>query len=245
MFTGIYKIADVVFEIRSIHEAVHLYCKQYRWEGEAAFAITTTEEDIEFEKNKNEHEALLEGLPVVKYHKAYLEILAVYRKLVVEMLRRDTVLFHGSTIAVDGQAVLFTAKSGTGKSTHTQLWRQLFGERVVTVNDDKPLLQVRDDCVMACGTPWDGKHRISTNCVVPLKAICILERGEKNEISPITPQEALPMVMQQTQRPGRQDLTAQYLKVLGKLVQNVRFYRLRCNMDPEAAQVAYDAMLGE
>ena len=80
---------------------------------------------------------------------------------------------------MDGQAVLFTAKSGTGKSTHTKLWRDLFGERAVMVNDDKPLLRILKDGVLVCGTPWDGKHRLSTNCALPLKAICILERGKK------------------------------------------------------------------
>ena len=112
------------------------------------------------------------------------------------------------------------------------------------VNDDKPLLQVLEDQVLVCGTPWDGKHRLSTNCVVPLEAICILERGEKNEITPISARQALPMLMQQSHRPGDPAATALLLQVLDKLTKRMKFYRLKCNMDPEAAQVAYKEMLG-
>ena len=244
IYTGTYKIADIVFEIRSIHETVHTYCKLYRWDGEAEFVITTSQEDIAFEDQKSAQDDISEGREVVKHHPAYLEILSVYRKLAVEMIRRNTILFHGSAIAVDGQAVLFTAKSGTGKSTHTALWRERFGDRAVMVNDDKPLLRIKDDGVMVCGTPWNGKHRISTNCIVPLKAICILERGEENEICPVSPKEALPMVLQQTHRPNAQELLAQYMKMVNLLVGKVPCYRLKCNMDPEAAKVAYEGMLG-
>ena len=167
------------------------------------------------------------------------EKLAVYRKICEKMVEFDTILMHGSVVAVDGEAFLFTAKSGTGKSTHTRFWREVFGERAVMVNDDKPLLKLTEDGVLACGTPWDGKHRLSTNVCVPLKAICILERGEDNEIHPITAQEALPMVFQQTYRPKN---LARYMEIIDKLTQRVAFYRLRCNMSVEAAKMAYEAM---
>lgn len=245
MHTGTYKIADVVFEIRSIHKTVHRYCEQYLWDGEAEFVISTSPEDIEFEDQKSIQDDIAEGREVERHHPAYLEILSVYRKLAAKMISRNTLVFHGSAIAVDGQTVLFTAKSGTGKSTHTGLWRAHFGDRVVMVNDDKPLLQIKENGVMACGTPWDGKHRISTNCILPLKAICILERGEENEICPVTAKEALPMVLQQTHRPKDQTLVAQYMKLVNLLIGKVPFYRLKCNMEPEAATVAYEGMLGE
>ena len=85
----------------------------------------------------------------------------------------------------------------------------------------------------------NGKHRLSTNVCVPLKAICILERGEENEIHPITAQEALPMVFQQTYRPKN---LAKYMEIIDQLTQRVTFYRLRCNMSVEAAKMAYEAM---
>lgn len=244
MHTGIYKIADVVIQIQSVYEEIHAYCEEYRWDGPAEITVTTCPEDLRYEQEISDKENLLEGKPLAVFTEPYLETLAVYRKLTDQLLERDIFLFHGSAIAVDGRAVLFTAKSGTGKSTHTKLWREAFGERALMINDDKPLLKVTEKDALVCGTPWDGKHRISTNCIMPLEAICILERGEKNEICPITAREALPMLMQQSHRSQNPAMMMQLLKVLDKLSAKVRFYRLKCNMDPEAAQVAYKGMLG-
>lgn len=244
MYTGIYKIADVAVQIQSIYNGIHNYCQEYRWDGPAEITVTTCPEDICYEQEKSDKENLLEGKPTIRYAEPYLETLAVYRKIADQLLSRDIFLFHGSAIAVDGRAVLFTAKSGTGKSTHTKLWREAFGDRAVMINDDKPLLKVADEGVLVCGTPWDGKHRISTNCIMPLEAICILERGESNEIRAISAREALPMLMQQSHRSTDPAAVSRMLQVINKLSTRVRFYLLRCNMEPEAAQIAYREMLG-
>lgn len=74
-----------------------------------------------------------------EYSLSYLETLAVYRKIVTRLVFSDILLIHGSAIAVDGKAYLFTAPSGTGKSTHTRMCREYFKDRAVMVNDDKPL----------------------------------------------------------------------------------------------------------
>jgi hypothetical protein len=158
------------------------------------------------------------------------------------MISYGILLFHGSVISVDGEAYLFTAKSGTGKSTHTRLWRQMFGDRAFMVNDDKPLLKITEEGVFACGTPWDGKHHLSRNSIVPLKGICILERGEENHIVTISGKEALPMLLQQSYRPSNPLGLSQLLGIIDMLTQKVSFYRLKCNMDPEAALVAYEGM---
>lgn len=235
-------MGGIVFSVSSIYPAVRDMCKDYMTDGEPAFSIVTTRADIDFEREKSAKEDLLEGREVVRYKNSYLETLAVYRKIAENMLRYDTLLFHGSTIAVDGQGYIFTAQSGTGKSTHTGFWRQTFGERMVMVNDDKPLLRVTEDGVIAYGTPWDGKHHLSTNTSVPLRAICILTRAQTNSIVPVTPAEAMPLLFQQTYRPRDPIGAAKMLVLLDKLMQNTGLYRLGCNMDPEAAVVAYEGM---
>jgi hypothetical protein len=171
-----------------------------------------------------------------------LETLAVYRKICTELLKRDTLLFHGSVIAVDGEGYLFTAKSGTGKSTHTSLWRQEFGERAEMINDDKPLLKIAGDTVLVCGTPWNGKHRLGCNKIVPLKAICILERDTDNHIHRISAQEALPMLFQQSFRTGEPVGMVRLLDLLETIMSRTKIYRLGCNMNPEAARVAFEGM---
>ena len=218
-------------------------CRDY-WIAEEApeIEISTSQADIDAERKKSEEEDRLERIPVRHFSDAYLETLAVYRKLADALLTYDTVLFHGSCISVDGEGYLFTAKSGTGKSTHTRLWREAFGSRAVMVNDDKPLLRIRESGVTAFGTPWDGKHRLSSNISVPLKAICILERGEQNEIQSIDLVEAYPMLLQQVNKPGETQRMLKTLQLLERLNETVGLYRLRCNMEPEAARIAFEGM---
>ena len=216
--------------------------RRYVQDGLAEINICVEEKDIQIEREKRVLEDKIEGITSSAFANEHLEYIAIQRKLCEVMVDYDTILMHGSVVAVDGEAFLFTAKSGTGKSTHTRYWREVFGERAVMVNDDKPLLKLTEDGVLACGTPWDGKHRLSTNVCLPLKAICILERGETNEIYPISAQEALPMVFQQTHRPKK---LAKYMEIIDKLTQRVKFYRLRCNMSQEAARIAYKAIKSE
>ncbi len=244
MYTGTYKIADKLIRIESMFEDIHTMCADYRCDGEPELTVTTGRADIDFERTKSAKEDALEGIPTRHFSDAYLETLAVYRQLSTQLLSHDTLLFHGSAIALDDQAVLFTAKSGTGKSTHTARWRKLFGERCYMVNDDKPLLRITDSGVLVCGTPWDGKHHLSRNCQVPLKAICILERGPENKITAISAREALPTVLQQSLRPNDPQTMAQLLHVLDKLTQHIAFYRMECTISDEAAYMAQKAMLG-
>lgn len=219
-------------------------CKQYITRGTDVASVEITPQDIAFERVKAAREDEVEGLPVRNLSDEQLEITALQRKLTEVLFDYDTLLFHGSVVAVDREGYLFTAKSGTGKSTHTRLWREHFGDRAVMVNDDKPFLKLEDDRVTAYGSPWNGKHRLGCNMSVPLKAICILERGSENEITSITAKEALPMLLQQSQRPMDHRKLVKYLDMLDRLCERTAFYRLKCNMDPQAAVVAYKAMSG-
>ena len=242
MTTFMISIAGWKVEINAMFELCRTYCEDYLCEGDADFLVEISEKDIIYERKKSEQEDILEGIPVRKFSDEYLETLAVYRKICTELLNRDALLFHGSVIAVDGEGYLFTAKSGTGKSTHTALWRREFGERAEMINDDKPLLKIKENKILACGTPWNGKHRLGCNKIVPLKAICILERAAQNHIERISAQEALPMLMQQSFRTGTPAGMMRLLDMLEQIMDKTKIYRLGCNMDPEAAHVAYDGM---
>ena len=248
------KLADRVIRIHAIYDYIKEYCRDYvlSKQGESSeespvdFEVTVTKSDIDFERDKSAVEDIKEGIPVRHFTDEYLETLAVYRKIAKQMLSYDTILFHGSVIAVDGEGYLFTAKSGTGKSTHARLWRETFGDRTVMVNDDKPLLRITKDGVIAYGTPWDGKHRLSTNTSVPLKGICILERAAKNHIIRLDTKEQLrsayPMIVQQTHKSGNPANARKTMELIDRLMEAVPIYRLSCNMEPEAAKVAYEGM---
>lgn len=236
------KLAKIPIEVSSLFSTTPEFCRDYFTEDAPIFRVETTPEDIISEREKSAREDEAEGIPFRHFSDEYLETLAVYRKIAEAMPTYNTILFHGSAIMVDGAGYLFTAKSGTGKSTHTRLWRKLFGDRAVMVNDDKPLLQVTKQGVFVCGTPWDGKHRLSNNLSAPLKGICILERGTENEISPVSFWEGYPMLLQQSYRPANPNALHKTLSLLDHLGQQVPLYRLRCNMEPEAAQIAYSGM---
>ena len=242
--TKTYKIAGKKIQISSVYERVHEYCKDYLSGGTPDFTVEITQDDIEYERLRSARTAEFEGREPRNSPDDYLEELAVYRKIAEIMPRYDTFLFHGSAVAVDGVGYLFTAKSGTGKSTHTRLWREYLGEKAVMVNDDKPLIKCSECGIIVCGTPYNGKHRLGSNIALPLKAVCILERAAENSIRRIDKSEAYPMLIQQTYRPDDPVALANTLSLIDRLADSCELYRLGCNMDISAAEVAYNAMKG-
>lgn len=244
MYSGTYKFADIPVEIKSVYEEVHKLCRDYISDENPCFSIETNQTDIDFERKKSESNDKKDGLNIRNFTDSYLETLAVYRKIANNFLDRNIILFHGSVVAVDKTGYLFTAKSGTGKSTHTKLWREYFGERAFMVNDDKPLIKINEKNVTVYGTPWNGKHNLSQNTSVPLKAVCILKRSEKNHIEKITKSEAYPMLIQQVHRPCDASKIVKLLELIDRFAKNVNFYKLGCNMEIEAAEIAYNEMKG-
>lgn len=244
--TDIYIIGGKKIRIQSLFDNIHRYCELYRVKDEEApentdLTVSIIQEDLEYERKQFLRMAIHENLESNICSEECLEGLAVYRKIAEWMPSQDTFLFHGSAVAVDGQGYLFTAKSGTGKSTHTRLWREMLGERAVMINDDKPLIHVNTDgSAVIYGTPWNGKHNLGNNIVVPLKAICILKRDSENHIERIQKNEAYPMLLQQSYRPADPVAMVQTLQLIERI--NTAFYRLGCNMDPEAARTAYEGM---
>ena len=236
------KLADIPVRIRAMDPAMQRFLRAYQSDEAPCFEIRTCPEDILRERELSARSQAAEGLPEIPASDAYLETLAIYRKLAEELVERDVLLFHGSVVALDGQAYLFTAKSGTGKSTHTRLWREVFGERAVMINDDKPLLHVGQDGATAYGTPWNGKHRLGSNSSAPLKALCLLERDSVNHVEAVSAEEAFPRLLQQCYWPEDGAKMDKTLTLLERLSRTVKLYRLGCNMEREAALIAYQGM---
>ena len=236
------KIAGRVAQVSSLFGSTPEYFRPYLTQEAADFSITVTPADVEFEREFHLQEALEEGFRVRNFPDTFLERASVQRQFAQQLFDYNTLLFHGSAVAVDGQAYIFTARSGTGKSTHTRLWRQVFGQRAVMVNDDKPFLKFTPEGILVCGSPWSGKHGLDSNVTVPLKGICILVRGAENHIRAITAQEAMPMLLQQSQRPRDTRQMDQYHRLVDMLAAQTPLWFMACNKDPGAARVAFDAM---
>lgn len=234
------EIAGKTILVSPLFESTVYYCQKYRTDKQPDVAVCVTREELKQEQQILLEEALREGIRPRTFPDPFLERSVMQRKTAKALLAWDILMVHGSTVAVDGNAYLFTAACGTGKSTHTRLWRQRFGQRAVMINDDKPFLRLEKEKVFACGAPWSGKHGLDTNITVPLKGICILERGQENRIFPIDPEEAIPLLEDHWDlTPFPADL---WKPLIHRVCQSIPVWRMQCNRDPEAAEVAYGRM---
>ncbi len=240
MFTFKIKVAEKTVKIDSLFETTKFFCKKYLVADSEPedISVSVSREDIDIEKTTNTENAD----DAVLSAEWYLELPVLHRKIIEGLTEFGIMMFHGSAIAVDGEAYIFTARSGTGKSTHTRLWREYFGERAVMVNDDKPLITFKDGVAYAHGTPWNGKHDLDNNISAPIKAICLLERDEVNHIEPMSAREMFPELYAQTYRSKNPRLLAKTLPLIDALSKSAGLYKLGCNMDIEAARVAYEGM---
>ena len=158
------------------------------------------------------------------------------------LLRYNGLMLHASAAAMGGRAYLFSGPCGRGKSTHTRLWQQTFGEAVQVFNDDKPALRRLDGRWFAYGTPWCGKDGINLNQKWPLGGICFLEKAQENRIRRLTPAEALPLVMAQTLHrllPQHMELL---LASLDSLLREIPVFLLENRPEEAAAHLSYETM---
>ena len=138
----------------------------------------------------------------------------------------------------------FTAKSGTGKSTHIKLWQQLLGDKVIIVNGDKPILRKVDGKILCYGTPWCGKEKYNVNKSVELSCICFLNRAKDNSIHKYDVSKAAKNIVHQIVVPKSPENVLKILELLDYTLTNVDVWDLYCNMDIQAAQLSYNTMKG-
>lgn len=237
------ELAEIPFGVRCQFASTKQFCREYLTEDTPRFSVEVTPEDLIREQEIARQQDIRDGIPVQTYTQEYLETIALYRKIAEPLLQYHCIIFHGAVVALDGEGYLFTAKSGTGKTTHIKLWTDNILNSYI-LNGDKPLLKVDNGVIIVCGTPWRGKENYGVNQNLPLKALCILERSKENHISEISPQEAFPILFQQCHHVDDVACMEQIIGLLGMLSHSVGLYRLGCNMEAEAAWVSYQAMGG-
>ena len=171
----------------------------------------------------------------------------MHRSLSEWLPLHNAFLMHSACFDINGTGVAFSAVSGTGKTTHMGLWQEYLGDKMTVVNGDKPIVRFFDDepkVPYAYGTPWNGKERLGCNMRTPLKHICFITRSETNSTVPITKAEALPRILNQVYMPKDPAAMAATLQLINRLLDSVQLWEIRCNMDIEAAQIAYNAIFG-
>lgn len=234
---GVYLIAGVIVKISYAFEYTREMLKNYQYNGNSPVQLDVeiTKADIEYEDkafpNNPEH---------------FLENLAVLRKLAkLLLINFNAMLFHGSSIEYGGKAYVFTAPSGTGKSTHANLLKKYLGDKLNYINDDKPIFRVVDGKVYVYGSPWNGKHGLGSNISAPLKGVCIVKRAKDNKIEKISPTIALKFLFEQSLAFQDEQTANKVLDVLSAVISQANFYVLYCNKELDAAKCSYEGMIYE
>lgn len=228
------KTADLIVELNINHELLLSRVEPYKYDGDEEADIVFNVSEKYYIDRQAEHPNLTLDEAEYLWSGAYF-----YEKLA----KFDGVMLHASCVEYEGKAYLFSAHSGTGKSTHTHLWlKYLPGARII--NDDKPAIRLVDGVFYAYGTPWSGKTNESIDEGVPIAGITFLSRGENN-IKRIPGIKALKPFMEQTVRPYDKELMKDMLDVLNKILLEIPIYEMSCDMSEEAVMTSLNGMRSE
>lgn len=236
------EFAGIPILIRSGFERNRELLRDYWTDHPPMEVIEPTPKDLILAQQSFDQLADALGEPRRIYEDATLEYYVIHTHVAQRLLSYQVLMIHGSAICMDGEAYIFTAPSGTGKSTHTRLWRETFGERCFMINDDKPLIRFEENGVFVYGTPWAGKHFLSRNASAPLKAIVQVNRSETNRIEPLSLKDAFLITMKQVYMPRDPAAGRRILQLEKMLTEQTAYYALHCNMDPDAAITAWSGI---
>lgn len=187
------------------------------------------------------YESLQKAIDAAK-SKAVVTMLADTRENVTISTPYNGLMLHASSAALGGRAYLFSGPCGRGKSTHTRLWQQTFGEAVQVFNDDKPALRRLDGCWYAYGMPWCGKDGINLNQKWPLGGICFLEKSQENRIRRLPAAEALPLILAQTTYRLQPHSMELLLASLDSLLREIPVFLLENRPEEAAARLSFETM---
>lgn len=225
-----YKIADLIVDINPDVRTLERG-RPYRYNGNDISDISIAPGTIETYESKERSYSFEDY--------AYMSTGTNFYKKLLEF---DGLMLHASAVVVDNKAYLFSAASGTGKSTHTNFWLELFGDRAYILNDDKPAVRILDDGIYAYGTPWSGKNDISANKKVKLQAICILKRDTINSIRRMDPQSAFLRIYHSTIKKLSQEQILKSFDIINRLIKEIPIYELGCTATIDAARISYECM---
>lgn len=158
----------------------------------------------------------------------------------------QTVPIHTSVIQYQGKTVLFLGESGTGKSTHTRLWRENI-EGAVLLNDDSPMLRIVDGKPWMFGSPWSGKTPCYKNESYPLAACVRLSQAPHNKIRRLNiPQGYAAIHPSCPPDFAYDDALYDYIsETLSDVLGQIPIYHLECLPDADAARLSCQTIFGE
>lgn len=191
-----------------------------------------------------EEKILLEQrFPLQKFKNHEIERNALYRDIPQVLAKEGVIIMHGVLVGMDGIGYLFSAPSGTGKSTHAKLWTDVFPNKAFVINGDKPLLKITDCGVIAYGSPWKGKEKIGTNECINLRNICHIKRGDSCSIKRLEwNTETLMWLLNQSHIAGVDSQILERIKWFKTASRYISLFELQCTISPESVKIAYNGM---
>lgn len=168
-------------------------------------------------------------------------------KLLSNLTLKNKIVFynglvtHASAVMHNGKGIIFSAPSGTGKSTHAKLWEDFLGAKVI--NDDSPALRIIDGRVHLYGTPWSGSTIKFDNSQVPLSAIVMLAQAKENKIAVLDSREAINRLLPQCYIPFyNRKMCEMAMETFETIVSSVPVYLLQCRPEKEAMELVYQCI---
>lgn len=226
----VYKIADIIADIRPHFSLFETLANNYTYFGTepVQLKLSVRENYVKEQALKNPH--LSEG---------ELECVFLSDLFNKKILKFNAIFLHSSAILYKGKAYLFSAESGVGKSTHTKLWIEKFGnDNVQIINDDMPIIRFIDDEWYVYGSPFDGGTGINKNIRAKLGGIVFLERAEENNIKTLDKNDVFTRIYKNTIKFSLNGEYAEYMmSTANKLINDNKFYLLKCNTDISSAEM--------
>lgn len=237
----LFKIADFNFYIEHHYPHSEIVMKKFANENideKSDYSFVNTKEEIEIEAINSEEVFDLVFVESAKTLRTISEWLPLHNAFVL----------HSATFDVDGVGVAFAAHSGTGKTTHMNLWQKYLGDKMVVVNGDKPIVRFFEDepeQPYAYGTPWNGKEKLGCNMRTPLKHICFIERSETNYVEKVDKKAIVDRIFNQVYMPKDPQAMIKTMQLIDRLVSCCDLWIIHCNMESQAAEVAYNTIFGQ
>lgn len=227
---------EIVIASNRIFHVIQSGGKEYRGfhQNGYLYALTYIEENTG--KCYYEDEAFL----FQKLHRVYDLTFCCLEKF---LLQKRELILHSAYIVCEGQGIVFSAPSGTGKSTQADLWERFQGARVN--NGDRSVIGIRQNCGYVYGIPMCGTSGITFNVSAPLKAIIVIRRGEKPELSVMRPAESFRALYSEVSvNYWNSRAVAHVAECIDSVTAAVPVYRFQCTKEKESASYLYGKLFG-
>lgn len=212
--------ADIWYRLEEADESIQGESEgKLKWEdGEREYRLqvkrTYIEEGTVF-KNSN-------ILPMMRLENVFLE--------------KGGFFLHAAVISWKGKGILFSAPSGTGKTTQAELWKKYEGAEII--NGDRAVVRKKEDGYWAYGSPYAGTSGIFKNEKVKIEAIFLLKQAPYNKISVPEVKEIFKRIyMETTLHPSDEEYMNKMVNILADVVMAIPIYQLECTPTKEAVDM--------